>query len=192
MRLRTTAPPRRPEVTNPARHGAEFSNSIAFSIKSLPRCVIPLRFTRSYSERCVRRRVLGKDNEPNFVFRVTTTCICAWTSCRKTQPRFVIQPCVQKKSSTEIGGRLPKNSSVYCCEGDSAGVSSVPAAESGLPAEASVGAGLVASVVAGGGVVGVGLVAGATVSFFCSHAASSAALASIQMYFFISWRRTLL
>jgi len=57
-------------------------------------------------------------------------------------------------------------------------------AESGLPAGDSA-AGLVASVVVGGGVVGVGLVAGATVSVFCSHAARSAAPASMQMYFFI-------
>ena len=63
-RLRTTAPPRRPEVTNPARHGPEFSTGIAFNIRSLPRCVMPSRFTRSYSERCVRRHAFGKENEP--------------------------------------------------------------------------------------------------------------------------------
>src|SRR4029077_10907425 len=63
-RLRTTAPPTRPEVTNPARHGPEFSTSIAFNIRSLPRCVIPFCFIRSYSERCVRRRAFGKENEP--------------------------------------------------------------------------------------------------------------------------------
>ena len=61
----------------------------------------------------------------------------------------------------------------------------MPAAESGFPAGASVAAGLVASVVVGGGVVGVGLVAGATVSVFCSHAARSAPAARMQMYFFI-------
>jgi hypothetical protein len=33
--------------------------------------------------------------------------------------------------------------------------------------------------------VGVGVVAGATVSVFCSHAARSAAPARMQMYFFI-------
>jgi hypothetical protein len=53
--LRTTAPPRRPEVTNPARHGPESSTGIEFNIMSLPRCVRPFRFTRSYSERCVTR-----------------------------------------------------------------------------------------------------------------------------------------
>ena len=83
----------------------------------------------------------------------------------------------------------------YCPGGESAGVSSVPAAESvvpaaesGLPAAESglpAGAGLVTSVVEGGGVVGVGLVAGATVSVFCSHATRSAAPARMQMYFFI-------
>jgi hypothetical protein len=54
-----------------------------------------------------------------------------------------------------------------------------------VAAGASVAAGLVISVAAGGGVVGVGLVAGATVSVFCSHAARSAAPARMQMYFFI-------
>src|SRR5436190_16946352 len=63
-RLRTTAPPRRPEVTNPARQGPESSTGIAFNIRSLSRCVMPCRFTRSYSERCVRRRAFGKENEP--------------------------------------------------------------------------------------------------------------------------------
>ncbi len=62
--MRRTAPPRRPEVTNPARQGPESSTGIAFNIRSLPRCVMPFRFTRSYSERCVRRRAFGKENEP--------------------------------------------------------------------------------------------------------------------------------
>lgn len=77
--------------------------------------------------------------------------------------------------------RIP---AIYC-PGDSAGVSSVPAGESVVAAGASVAAGLVISVAAGGGVVGVGLVAGVTVSVFCSHAARSAAPARMQMYFFI-------
>ena len=67
----------------------------------------------------------------------------------------------------------------------SAGDSVVPAGESMVAGGASVAAGLVTSVVAGGGVVGVGLVEGVTVSVFCSHAARSAALARMQMYFFI-------
>jgi len=67
-----TAPPRRPEVTNPARHGPEFSIGIAFNIRSLPRCVIPFCFTRSYSERCVSRRVFGKENEPASAILIGT------------------------------------------------------------------------------------------------------------------------
>ena len=46
-------------------------------------------------------------------------------------------------------------------------------------------AGLLTPVAAGGGVVGVGLAAGSVVSVFCSHAARSAALARMEMYFFI-------
>jgi hypothetical protein len=46
-------------------------------------------------------------------------------------------------------------------------------------------AGLVASVVAAGGLVAAGLAAGSVVSVFCSHAARSAALARMQIYFFI-------
>lgn len=45
-------------------------------------------------------------------------------------------------------------------------------------------AGLLTPVVAGG-VVGVGVAAGSIVSVFCSHATRSAALARMQMYFFI-------
>ena len=47
-----------------------------------------------------------------------------------------------------------------------------------------VEAGLVASVVVGG-LVAAGVAAGSVVSVFCSHAARSAALARMQMYFFI-------
>ncbi len=46
-------------------------------------------------------------------------------------------------------------------------------------------AGLVVSVVVVGGLVAAGLAAGSVVSVFCSHAARSAALARMQMYFFI-------
>jgi len=94
---------------------------------------------------------------------------------------------VQKKSSTGTPAedfsrkRIP---AIYPA-GDSAGVSSVPAGESVVAAGASGAAGLVISVAAGGGVVGVGVVAGVTVSVFCSHAARSAAPARMQMYFFI-------
>ena len=100
---------------------------------------------------------------------------------------------VQKKSSTENRGKTSQKKEFQpYCAGDSAGVSSVPAGESVVAAGASVAAGLVTSVVAGGGVVEVGLVAGATVSVFCSHAARSAAPARMQMYFFIVRERTLL
>ena len=47
-----------------------------------------------------------------------------------------------------------------------------------------VEAGLVVSVVVGG-LVAAGLAAGSVVSVFCSHAARSAALARMHMYFFI-------
>ena len=107
-RLRTTAPPSRLEVTNPARHGPEISWGIAFNNRSLPRCVIPFRFTRSNSRRCVRRRVLGKENELTFVGHVPTTFICPGTSCLKTEWRCVDQHSVQKKSSTENRGKTSK------------------------------------------------------------------------------------
>jgi hypothetical protein len=48
-----------------------------------------------------------------------------------------------------------------------------------------VSAGLVVVVVVSGEAVAVGLVAGSVVSVFCSHAARSAALARMQIYFFI-------
>jgi Flp pilus assembly protein TadB len=158
---------------------------MAFNIRSLPRCVVPFRFTRSYSRRCVRRRVFGKENELTFVVYVATTFIYPGTSCLKTQSRLVIQPSVQKKSSTENRGKTLKKEFQPYCEGDSAGVSSVAAGASVVAAGAcSIAAGLV-SAAAGGGVVGVGLVAGVTVSVFCSHAAKSAATDRMQMYFFI-------
>src|SRR5262249_41324590 len=74
-RLRTTAPPRRTEVTNPARQGHEFSTGITFNIRNLPRCVRPPRFTRSYSERCVRRRAFENENETTFAVCVAKTSI---------------------------------------------------------------------------------------------------------------------
>jgi hypothetical protein len=63
-RLRTTAPPIRREVTNPERDGTEFSTGATFNIRSLPRRVVPSRVTRSYSDRCLSRRLFGKQNEP--------------------------------------------------------------------------------------------------------------------------------
>jgi hypothetical protein len=112
----------------------------------------------------------------------------------------MIHNSVQKKSSTENRGKTSSKKEFQRYPGgDSAGVSSasagassvsagasvVPAGESVMAAGASVGAGLVISVVEGGGVVGIGLVAGVTVSVFCSHAARSAVPARMQMYFFI-------
>jgi len=97
------------------------------------------------------------------------------------------RPVYKRSLPPKIGGRLlkQKQSKIYCV-GDSAGVSSAPAGDSVVSAGASVAAGLVISVAAGGGVVGVGVVAGMTVSVFCSHAARSAAPARMQMYFFIN------
>jgi hypothetical protein len=61
----------------------------------------------------------------------------------------------------------------------------VPPVDVDVPVEDSVvEAGLVVSVVVGG-LVAAGLAAGSVVSVFCSHAARSAALARMQMYFFI-------
>jgi hypothetical protein len=82
-RLRTTAPPRRPEVTSPARQGPEFSTGIAFNIRSLPRCVMPSRFTRSYSERCVSRYAFENENETTFVVCVAKTSIPERAASRK-------------------------------------------------------------------------------------------------------------
>jgi hypothetical protein len=65
------------------------------------------------------------------------------------------------------------------------GLGDVSAGDSVVPAgDSVVVAGLVASVVVGG-VVAAGLAAGSVVSVFCSHAARSAALVRMQMYFFI-------
>ena len=63
-RLRATAFPRRREVINPARDGREFSAGATQSVSSLPCRVKPSRFTRSYSDACVRRRAFGNENEP--------------------------------------------------------------------------------------------------------------------------------
>jgi hypothetical protein len=70
--------------------------------------------------------------------------------------------------------------------GDSAGDSVVVAGDSTVPAagDSAAAAGLVALVV-DGGLVGAGVATGSVVSVFCSHAARSAALARMQMYFFI-------
>jgi hypothetical protein len=96
---------------------------------------------------------------------------------------------VQQKSSPE--GFREKTSRrkiarVYGVGEASAGDSVVPVADSGVVAgDSLVEAGLVASDVVVGGLVAAGVAAGSVVSVFCSHAARSAALARMQMYFFI-------
>ena len=111
-----------------------------------------------------------------------------WSGNELPQKALAIQdprPITKEIFHPKIGGRFLKKEFQPYCAGDSAGVSSLAAGDSVMAAGASVAAGLVTSVVAGGGVVGVGLVAGVTVSVFCSHAARSAAPARMQMYFFI-------
>ena len=66
--------------------------------------------------------------------------------------------------------------------GDSVVVAGDSIVEAGLVVSVVIG-GLVAVVV--GGLVAAGVAAGSVVSVFCSHAARSAALARMQMYFFI-------
>ena len=78
-----------------------------------------------------------------------------------------------------------KKARVYGVGEASAGDSVVPPVDVDVPVEDSVvEAGLVDSVVVGG-LVAAGVAAGSVVSVFCSHAARSAALARMQMYFFI-------
>ena len=95
---------------------------------------------------------------------------------------------VQQKSSPEgfrekTSGR--KKARVYGVGEASAGGSVVPPVDVDVSGEDSaVEAGVVASVVVGG-LVAAGVAAGSVVSVFCSHAARSAALARMQMYFFI-------
>jgi hypothetical protein len=48
----------------PIRQGPEFSTATALSVSSLPRRTRPSRFTHSYSDARVKRRALGKENEP--------------------------------------------------------------------------------------------------------------------------------
>lgn len=62
-RLRSTAPPSRRDVMNPARHGPQFSTGRILNVRCLPRCVTPSRFRRSYCVGCVRRRAFGNENE---------------------------------------------------------------------------------------------------------------------------------
>ena len=108
---------------------------------------------------------------------------------RGTRPSNYGRASVQQKSSP--GGFREKTSRrkkgrVYGVGEASAGDSVVPPVDVDVPVEDSVvEAGLVASDVVVGGLVAAGLAAGSVVSVFCSHAARSAALARMQMYFFI-------
>ncbi|HWH91364.1 MAG TPA: hypothetical protein VNV64_06165, partial [Candidatus Binatia bacterium] len=87
----------------------------------------------------------------------------------------------------EISGEdfAKRKARIYGVGEASAGDSVVPPVDVDVVVEDSVvEAGLVASVVVGG-LVAAGVAAGSVVSVFCSHAARSAALARMQMYFFI-------
>ena len=101
---------------------------------------------------------------------------------------FNPQPYSKSLLPQHLGRRLREEESrrIYGVGEVSAGDSLVPPVEVDVPVEDSVvEAGLVASVVAAGGLVAAGLAAGSVVSVFCSHAARSAALARMQIYFFI-------
>jgi len=178
-------------VTNPARHGPEFSTGIAFNIRSLPRCVMPFCFTRSYSERCVKRRVFGKENGPAGAILIGNPLSHAARPQDVALQKEVANGRLRMRdfSTKEVFHRKPaedfsrKRIPAIYCPGDSAGVSAVPAGDSVVAAGASVAADFVS--VAAGAVVGAGVAAGVTVSVFCSQAARSAAPARMQMYFFI-------
>jgi hypothetical protein len=110
-------------------------------------------------------------------------------------------PIQQKSSPKVLGRRLRKKKNARTYEpggGVSAGDSVVPAGDSDVSAgDSDVAAGdsiaaadlfLVSAgplAFAAGGVVGAGVAADSVVSVFCSHAARSAAPASMEMYFFI-------
>jgi hypothetical protein len=92
-----------------------------------------------------------------------------------------------KVFSRNISGEdfAKRRARIYGVGEASAGDSVVPPVVVVVVVEDSVvEAGLVASVVVGG-LVAAGVAAGSVVSVFCSHAARSAALARMQMYFFI-------
>ena len=90
-----------------------------------------------------------------------------------------------KVFSRRISGEdfAKRKARIYGVGEASAGDSVVPPVDVDVE-DSVVEAGLVASVVVGG-LVAAGVAAGSVVSVFCSHAARSAALARMQMYFFI-------
>jgi hypothetical protein len=99
-----------------------------------------------------------------------------------------IRVCTTKVFSRRISGEdfAKKKARIYGVGEASAGDSVVSPVDVDVPVEDSVvEAGLVASDVVVGGLVAAGVAAGSVVSVFCSHAARSAALARMQMYFFI-------
>jgi hypothetical protein len=107
---------------------------------------------------------------------------------------FVIQSAfVQQKSSPERSREKTSGKELKRWDYEpGGGVVSAAAGDSAVAgdSDAAVGdsvveGGVVASVVAAGGLVAAGLAAGSVVSVFCSHAARSAALARMQIYFFI-------
>ena len=110
-----------------------------------------------------------------------------WISFVIRHSCFVIQSAsVQQKSSPEDFREKTSQRGkpeIYGVGEASAGDSVVPPVDVDVE-DSVVEAGLVASVVVGG-LVAAGVAAGSVVSVFCSHAARSAALARMQMYFFI-------
>jgi hypothetical protein len=99
--------------------------------------------------------------------------------------RHSIRSGTAKVFSQKISGEdfAKRKARIYGVGEASAGDSVVPPVDVDVE-DSVVEAGLVASVVAGG-LVAAGVAAGSVVSVFCSHAARSAALARMQMYFFI-------
>lgn len=102
---------------------------------------------------------------------------------------FNLHPYSKSLLPQDFGRRLREEESqrIYGVgEVSAAGDSAVPPVGVDVSVEDSVvEAGVVASVVAAGGLVAAGVAAGSVVSVFCSHAARSAALARMQIYFFI-------
>jgi len=110
MRLRMTAPPSRPEVMNPARHGSEFPTGRALNMRCLPRRLTPFRFTRSYCDRCVRRRALGNENEPRgpisigsalIIHRLVSRLRSLAVAASHGRPRYIrsLPPKARRKTS---------------------------------------------------------------------------------------------
>jgi hypothetical protein len=92
----------RREATKPTRNGPKFSTAATLRISSLPRCVKPSRFTRSYSDDFVRRRSFEKENEPAGAMSLSMLL-------PNRQRNFGSAASVQQKSSPgRPGGRLLK------------------------------------------------------------------------------------